>query len=308
MKITTIQDLPKIYARDTSGRIRTWMAQVGGNVDGSYWRTVSGLLDGNTVVSEWREAFPKNIGKKNETTAEEQAIFEANAAKVKKEGQGYFENISDIDSHTKSSPMLAKDYSKFKKELPYPVYSQPKLDGIRCIARADGLWTRAGKEIVAVPHVFEALESFFSENPDVVLDGELYNHAELKEDFQQLVSVVRKSKPTQEDIAQAKALVEYHVYDVVNMTEEMFDKRIARVEEIVNKVDSTSIKLVETQFVATKEELDNLYGSYLEDGFEGQMVRLPEYGYEPRRSPSLLKRKTFSSSEFLPYSDYLLVR
>ena len=290
---------PAIYSRDSKGLVRVWQSEVATTTNNSYWRTISGIHEGNMVISEWREALPKNIGKKNETTAEEQAIFEANAAKVKKEGQGYFENISDIDTFTKFSPMLAQDYAKLKKELPYPVYSQPKLDGIRCIARTDGLWTRAGKEIIAVPHVFDALKEFFDENPDVILDGELYNH-ELRDDFNTITSVVRKTKPNQDDIEQAKSLVEYHIYDVVDtdMMETTFDKRIARVQEIFNEVDSASIKFVETRSVETKEELDNLYGSYLEDGFEGQMVRLPEFDYETKRSRSLLKRKDFFSNEF----------
>ena len=113
---------PEIFGRDSKGAVRIWKAEVSSDNNRAFWRTISGIKDGNLVVAEWRESHPKNIGKKNETTAEEQAIFEANAAKVKKEGQGYFEDITQIDNFTKFNPMLAQDYAKLKKALPFPVY------------------------------------------------------------------------------------------------------------------------------------------------------------------------------------------
>ena len=58
--------------------------------------------------------------------------------------------------------MLAHDFAK------NPVTSgicQPKLDGIRCIASAKGLFSRSFKEIVAVPHISEALKDFVAKHP-----------------------------------------------------------------------------------------------------------------------------------------------
>ena len=78
-----------------------------------------------------------------------------------------------------------------------PVFSQPKLDGIRCIAMREGLFTRTGKPIVAVPHIHEELEPFFEKYPNAVLDGELYNHA-YKDDFNKIIHLVRKQNLTEE--------------------------------------------------------------------------------------------------------------
>ena len=80
--------------------------------------------------------------------------------------------------------MLAGDYTKRPQTQGW---SQPKLDGIRCIANQSGLWTRAGKEITSCPHIWESVKPFLDANPGVTLDGELYNH-ELKEDFNKISS------------------------------------------------------------------------------------------------------------------------
>ena len=72
------------------------------------------------------------------------------------------------------------------------------------------LWTRQGKPINSCPHIWESVRSIVENSPDIVLDGELYNH-DLKEDFNKITSLVRKSKSTPEDILEAEKMVEYHV-------------------------------------------------------------------------------------------------
>ena len=92
-------------------------------------------------------------------------------------------------------------------------YTQPKLDGIRCLVNKHGMNSRSGKPINSCPHIFEALEQFVKDYPNITLDGELYNH-ELKSDFQKIVSLVRKVKCRPEEIAESAELVEYHIYDM----------------------------------------------------------------------------------------------
>ena len=57
------------------------------------------------------------------------------------------------------------------------VLSQPKLDGVRCMADAHGLWSRHGTRITSCQHLEASLAPVFQEHPDRVLDGELYSHA-----------------------------------------------------------------------------------------------------------------------------------
>ena len=92
---------------------------------------------------------------------------------------------------------------------------QPKLDGIRCIMKPNGCYSRNGKKFMNVQHLYtKTIKDLFKQNPLLVLDGELYNH-DLRDNFEKIVSLVRKQKPTSEDRKEARKLIQYHVYDFV---------------------------------------------------------------------------------------------
>jgi len=91
---------------------------------------------------------------------------------------------------------------------------QPKLDGVRCVFTKDGAFSRTGKEFKNVDHIKETLKPLFKQYPYIKLDGELYNH-KLKDDFEKIISLVRKTKPTFEHRQEAEKLVQYHVYDKI---------------------------------------------------------------------------------------------
>jgi len=141
--------LPMLFARTNTGAVQTWIIEVEGNK----YRTHYGQIDGAIQITEWTLCAGKNTGKKNATSAEDQAVKEAKSTWKKKKESGYFENINDIDGIGFTEPMLAKSYDDYKDELKYPVYSQPKLDGIRCVVKKDGMWSRNGKPIVSAPHI-----------------------------------------------------------------------------------------------------------------------------------------------------------
>jgi ATP-dependent DNA ligase len=240
----------------------------------------------------------------------QQAESEVSSLYTKKLETGYFKNVKEIDEFAKTKPMLASQHENhtydFKNNM---YYSQPKIDGIRCIARKDGLWTRTGKEIVSIPHIGKELKNFFEKYPDAIIDGELYNH-DLKDDFNKITSLVRKTKPKQYDYVETQKLVQYHIYDMVNMPEKektfygknpFFSDRISWLkDELLNSfsVNDTFIKFVPTLAVYDMEQLDKLYGEYLEYGYEGQMIRINAVYQEDKRSKYLIKRKEFLSEEF----------
>ena len=68
-------------------------------------------------------------------------------------------------------------------------------------------------------------------------------------------------------------------------------------EEYVTDSFEMYVHLVPTTFCYNQDELDELYSSYMTDGYEGQMIRLDEK-YENKRSKYLLKRKEFITEEF----------
>ena len=282
-----IYPLQTLYKRDTTGKIREWTIEYSGPVNPGI-RTISGIKGGKLVTSEWNESFAKNVGRANATTAFEQAQKEAEAKWKLNLDKEYFRSIENIDKYDKFKPMLAHEYSK------NPVsegISQPKLDGIRCIATKDGLFSRQGKVIISCPHIFEDLKRFFEAFPDQILDGELYNH-ELKNDFNKITSLVRKTKPTEEDLAESKELVQYWIYD-------QFDPHVPDCKFLARFLgfDYGSVYTVPTKVCYNQKDLDDLYRRYTEVGYEGQMIRANE-PYQNKRSKFLLKRKEFITEEF----------
>ena len=287
-----------LYKRDSKGSVRIWKGEVASDNDNFYWRAISGLEDGKQVESGWKIVEQKNVGKTNETSLQGQAEQEMLADFNKKLERGYFRSKEEIDTFDKIKPMLASKYEDAKLDFDKnEYYTQPKLDGIRCIARKNGLWSRAGKEIVAVPHVMEALTVFFDKYPDVILDGELYNH-KLRDDFNKITSLVRKTKPTDDDIKESKELVEYHVYDVIQMPDKEENFFSDRIGWFYGQGFSGSVQAVETRRVLDQDQIDRNYGDDLEDGFEGQMIRINALYEQNKRSKSLIKRKEFITDEF----------
>tara|TARA_R110000824_G_scaffold6161_4_gene28309 strand:- start:1744 stop:2841 length:1098 start_codon:yes stop_codon:yes gene_type:complete len=282
-----------LVKRRSDGGIQEWSIEV---VDSAF-RVTSGKQGGKLKVNEWTYCNGKNRGRSNETTDEEQAQVEAKAKWDKKLSGEYALSVDAVDSLGFVKPMLAKDWKDYGDKVEFPVYAQPKLDGIRCIATKDGLKTRTGKDIVAVPHIFESLQSFFEEHPDVVLDGELYCD-KFDNDFNAICHHVRRSKVTEESLEKAK-VIEYHVYDIVDSTMR-FKERTDFIRD--NLWDENCVCLMEyivpvDTFLSNRETLDELYGQWQEQGYEGQMVRLNE-PYENKRSKTLLKRKEFQDSEY----------
>ena len=277
-----------IFKVDSKGKVREWRMEI----DGANYRTVAGIQGGQQVISGWKEAHPKNVGRSNATTAEEQAILEVEAKYTKKLDGEYHETLESTASAKFYKPMLATKWEDLKDKIDYPVYTQPKLDGVRCIVNAEGMWSRAGKPITSCPHIIEQLAPWFEMRPDLVLDGELYNH-DLKDDFNKIISLVRKTKPTEEDTAEAAETVQYHMYDVPSVDLD-FRERVANLRgiDVCN-----ALEVVKTLVAYNEEDVDAHFGEFIGEGYEGGMIRL-NAPYEQKRSKTLMKRKDFEDMEF----------
>lgn len=280
-----------LYKRTSTGAIQEWHMEVVGD----RYRAHSGQLDGKIVSAEWTLAQPTNAGRANARSASEQAQLEADGHYTKKLAQGgYKTDVRDIDVAEFFKPMLAKTYGEVV--FNFPVMTQPKLDGVRCIATREGLFSRQGKPITAVPHIWAALQGAFDYNPNLILDGELYAD-KLSNDFNKIISLVRKAKPSPEELAESAETIQYHVYDLPSSTG-TFRQRSGELRALVANHLSDEIQFVQTDWADSQEELDFFNGDYVSRGYEGQMVRIAESKYEQKRSKSLLKRKEFKDQEF----------
>ncbi len=280
--------LKTIYKKTKTGATQEWTIEVVGNK----YRTHSGQVGGAITTNEWTVVYGKNVGKANGTTDEEQALKEAEAKRTKKLESGYFEDVNNIDTKQYFEPMLAAKWDDYKDKVTYPIYSQPKLDGIRCIVTKDGMFSRNGKPILSAPHIKESLQSIFDENPDLILDGELYAD-KFANDFNKIVSLVKKTKPTDADLVESKKNIDYHIYDLPSV-DDTFRVRYSTLCSL--RLPKQCI-VVKTHIVKSEDILMERYGEYVEAGYEGQMLRL-DSKYENKRSKSLLKHKSFIDEEY----------
>ena len=196
----------------------------------------------------------------------------------------------------KYKPMLAYPVSKKPIDYSKPVFIQPKLDGVRCLIQCDNgqitAYSRTGKVWKNIEHITLNLYEFFDKHPNVVLDGELYNH-DFRDDFEQIISMVRKTKPTPEARVISRDNVQFHCYDIVNkkMKFSTRDKWLTS-----NLSESYCVHLVPTSKVTAEPAAKMTHKINLANGYEGSIVRL-DTPYQCKRSHSLRKFKDFSDAE-----------
>jgi len=205
---------------------------------------------------------------------------------------------------THFKPMLAHKFDDKRVDWSKPVFIQPKLDGIRCIMKSDGCYSRNGKKFMNVQHLYNnTIKELFKQNPMLILDGELYNH-DLRDNFEKIVSLVRKQKPTPDDRKEARKLIQYHVYDYVmavngelNLLESDMNRYGKRHDQLTcSDMYGKHIRYVPARGVHTLDKAKEIHSSFLEQGYEGSILRL-DGAYKCGRSYDLMKFKDFSDTE-----------
>lgn len=306
-----------LYKRSKTGKIVYWSIRViprFNNGNGGYSiNKETGQLGTESPV-EHDELI--TVGKQKRS-AEEQAHFMALSDWKKKKDEGYktlresmgdnptaedaidfgFGNVqillernlpaSNTDAAGNVKPMLAHDVEKKKHTIKYPVFIQPKLDGVRCLAHVydDGvkLYSRQGKEFAGMQHIKSDLMAF----PNGIYDGELYTQ-DLT--FQEIVSAVKAEKENSKK-------VQYHIYDII--TPQPYKDRFIELLSVFDKVEQpSSLKIVQTNTVDKWEMVINFHNVWVKHGYEGAILRDPNAYYEHARSNGLLKVKQFDEEEF----------
>lgn len=196
--------------------------------------------------------------------------------------------------------MLAYKAGKKPIDFSEQVFIQRKLDGVRCLFTKDGAFSRTGKQFMNVKHIEDELQPLFSDYPNLILDGELYNHA-LKNDFEKIISLVRKQKPTDDDRLEAKSLVQFHWYDIIDDDNDiLFIDRNKFIHELLSDffpgADAHHVFSLVTIRVDSLDKARAIHDANLAGGFEGSIIRLNRV-YECKRSYNLQKFKDFSDKE-----------
>ena len=196
-------------------------------------------------------------------------------------------------------PMLAYKVDKKPVDWSENVYMQPKLDGVRCVIKLGDnnevqAFSRTGKPWLNIAHITNSLHYFFTQHPDIILDGELYNH-DLRDDFEKIISLVRKQKPTPSDRTEASKLVQFHCYDYIEtVMNQPYGYRMNQLT--TSDMYSYCVKYVPTNLILRMDDARVYHSRNLANGYEGSILRL-DRPYQCKRSYSLQKFKDFHDTE-----------
>ena len=178
-------------------------------------------------------------------------------------------------------------------------FIQPKLDGVRCYITKDGAFSRNHKQLHNCKHILTELKPLFADNPSVILDGELYNH-KFKNNFNKIISLVRKQKPTQQDKFESASYLQFHCYDLFSDYDSYsylkFIDRTLAITNLQSKYKLRFTKTVDTKVLYSETELNKIHNENKQNGYEGSIIRANKL-YEQKRSHNLWKVKDFNDTE-----------
>lgn len=207
-------------------------------------------------------------------------------------------------------PMLARTFKDSGKNIEYPAYIQPKLDGIRALVflrkynggiKSVVMYTRAKKMFQATDYIrkilYPYLNALYDQENDqsIYLDGEVYKHGKKLQDINSS-SRNEKSDTSTQNIDRN----EYHIYDCfypkeLDSTFEHRHKQLVALYEALDEPDARTIKRVPTFKVKNLTQAEKKYSDFTKLGYEGAMLRNADGEY----LASALKTGTFLRSRDL---------
>lgn len=301
-----------LYKIDNLGNTREWNIDVEHKGDHSVITVSSGIKGGKMTsqITEVKEG--KNIGKANQTNHFTQALADMDSEINSKLKEGYVGDIEDfkgvgIKESGAPQVMLAKTYDPNKKQsgskdlkgydlIGKRVAIQRKFDGTRRLAHYRyglvKMYTRSGDISTTLPHIEKQIAEMckFHGIDEIWFDGEAYSH---EISFNKVNGITRKGAKTPEDRANT-LLIKYFIYDTISP--ECYTERY----KVIQKMKHDHLVPVETEFIIAETELlKEKFGEYVDQGYEGLMIRRLGEGYEHKRSKHLLKYKAFEDAEFV---------
>lgn len=280
-----------LYGEDKKGGLKQWSVYVDGPTFIVEWGKLDGKLQTKSTTCK-----AKNVGKISETSADQQAIKEAEAKWEKqRKSKFYCEDPADIAHARTEGVMLCQKFNEKGHLMPEECFVSSKLDGVRVKATTDDglsfvsrgndnypiLVEKMGVQIATIHDQFHIKQ----------LDGEMYKHGV---QLQNILSAVRVFNP------EITPGLVYNIFDVP-MLNVKCKERFALLDEIDKFITAnkyTFVKVVR-HFMGSKNQVDVYNHDYLQNGFEGVVFNDPEayYEFQNHRSNGIQKFKTFKDSE-----------
>jgi DNA ligase-1 len=307
----TIPIYPPLYIFNNNNKVYEWNIEIKLKEPNIYTIiTKHGEKDGKMVSHE------KDITEgKVKRSVLEQAILDANRKWLNKKDKELYVEV--LENNTSKSevvrPMLANtfsfnDYLKKSRafKISFPAYIQRKYDGIRCIAYLKNdnvlLESRKGIPFQNFGMLKNELKSILKKMPsDFYFDGELFTD---KLNFEVISGLIRlhEDKVKPEDIELINK-IEYHIYDFIDMSQKNlpYINRLQYLTQILdeNTFKNSLCKKVDTILIDKLEDVKTYHQKFIEEGYEGLMLRDLNGPYEiNKRSKYLQKYKEFFEEEF----------
>ena len=203
--------LDTLYKQGKTGAIQVCNISTIGDTVTVEFGQLNGKMQSKATV-----CTPKNVGRANQTTAEQQAILEAKAKHVDKIKSGYSTDISA--PITVQLPQKVKSYLDNKHLVKFPAFTTPKLNGVNgTYWLNDGqlsLTSRGGESYPLIPHLEEQIKQAMDFLQTDCLNGELYIHGEHLQDIQSAVKKPNKLSPK----------LQFHIFELPTVNQSYLAK------------------------------------------------------------------------------------
>jgi hypothetical protein len=290
-----------LYKRTSKGQMQQWSIFV----DGPSYIIEEGIVGGKLTTTKPHICEAKNVGKTNETSAEQQAEKEAEAEATRKLKRGYVLNMSDVDSTEFEKPMKGDTWEDRCNEVVFPVLVGDKLNGVRVRINKTRAFSTGGETFYTIPHIIEELAPIYKEYPNLFLDGEGFNY-ELRENLNRLIKLVSvqiKAKDvTEELLTESKRIVRFHCFDGYGFNditkETPYIKRLTAIQKLLSKYNLNYTIVENVKEVKSAKEIPQLVKENKAKKGEGLMIRWGDCPYKNGRSKYMLKLKHFYDAEY----------
>ena len=277
--------LPALYKTAKTGATQVFNIEAIGDSYTVTWGQVNGKQQQKTT-----KCSQKNVGKSNETTAQEQAIAEAKATWAKKIKSGYSED--ETAPVTVKLPMKVNEYNKHKKKVEFPCFTSAKLNGINCEYRLVGgelkLLSRGGEEYPIPPHQKDDAIKILKHLNTTSINGEMYTHNAHLQDIQSAVKKHNDLTPS----------LMFFVFDFPEVHGD-YNTRCSVCYPGFNEAGTTTIMPIKVGVADSHEDIQEDFEAVTAQGYEGIIIRNRKglYAYNTR-SLDVFKYKPVQDAEF----------
>lgn len=277
-----------LYKRNKNGSIQQWSIHT---LPNGQFEVIYGQVDG-AMQSQITQCEPKNLGRANATTPEQQAQLEVDALIAKKLKSGYV--YEPTGESSVRLPMKVKAYQDQLHNVKFPCFSAAKLDGVNAIyKRVDGkltIYSRGGEVYPPIPHleslVHKAMDLFNSNE----LNGELYIHGEYLQDIQSAVKKPNQLSPK----------LSFCVFDIADSSHDFSNRNFLLIKISQYTTDRhPAVYSIASVLCNSHDDIELHYNQCVSQGYEGTVIKNQSALYQHNvRSSDMFKYKKAQSAEF----------